>query len=54
MTQFQVLEVDLSPLPMLSRLLSLFVNGIGNIRKVLYDPLEATPGLKELFPLSRP
>jgi len=37
-------------LSILSRLLSLILNGIGNIRKGLYDPPENTQGLTELLP----
>ena len=50
MTQFQVVEVDHSPLPTPSRLSFLLLNTIGNIRQGLYDLPGATPRLKELLP----
>ncbi|KAJ7331667.1 hypothetical protein OS493_019260 [Desmophyllum pertusum] len=50
MTRLQVVEVDHSPLTTLSRLASLLLNAIGNIRQGLYDPPGTTPMLKELIP----
>ena len=48
MTQFQAVEVEHSPLSTLSRLPSLLLSAIGNIRQHLYDSPGATPRLKEI------
>ncbi|KAJ7369820.1 ATPdependent RNA helicase [Desmophyllum pertusum] len=54
MARFQVVEVDHSPLTALSRLSSLLLNAIGNIRQSLYDPPGTTPRLKDENDLSGP